>query len=366
MSTALETQPIEIFRAGDYGEKGNYTVADLDRIIAAYDPANHEAPAVIGHPQTNGPAWGWVKKLQRSGITMLASFGEVDPTFAGMVEAGRFKKRSASFYRDPVTGEVTGLRHVGFLGAKPPDIKGLKDVQFDDAGREVAEVTFEESDMADNNKQLEDSLFERLKALFTPKPNEAAATASFSEEQMRTAINNAVEQAVAPLKTQLEKQTAEFAESKKTQETSASKSRAADAIAKLKREGKYVPAFDKMGLSVVFEELATRTETVEFGEGEAKQKKSPLEFFVEFMEKLPKIVPAEKIYGGQQASGAGSQGTVQFNEGRSKADPNSIALDSEVRSRMNDKNLSYGDALSQVVREKPHLAKPGGASGGEA
>jgi hypothetical protein len=360
MSTALETQPIEIFRAGNYGAKGNYTVADLDRIIASYDPAVHEAPAVIGHPETNGPAWGWAKKLSRNGEILLAQFGEVDPTFAGMVEAGRFKKRSASFYREPGTGKVTGLRHVGFLGAKPPDIKGLKDVQFDDAGREVAEVTFEESDMAEQNKQLEDSLFERLKALFTPKSEPAAATVGFSEEQLQAAVNKAIE----PFKKDIEKQKADFADSQKTQETAASKSRAADAIAKLKREGKYLPAFDKMGLSVVFDELATRTETVEFGEGDTKQKKSPLEFFVEFMEKLPKFVPAGHVYDGQQSS-AKTGAVANFNEGRSKADPNSVALDSKVRERMSSKSISYGDALSQVTREHPELTKPGGASGGE-
>ncbi len=51
-----------------------------------------------------------------------------------MVKAGRFKSRSASFYHpdnpnNPKPG-VYYLRHVGFLGAQPPAVKGLKAVEF--------------------------------------------------------------------------------------------------------------------------------------------------------------------------------------------------------------------------------------------
>lgn len=59
---------------------------------------------------------------------------QVDPEFAEMVNAGRFKKISASFYtpdapNNPVPG-VYYLRHVGFLGAQPPAVKGLKQAEF--------------------------------------------------------------------------------------------------------------------------------------------------------------------------------------------------------------------------------------------
>ena len=42
----LDQQWIEIFRAGDYGEKGNFTPTVLDAIVSKYDPSFHEAPAV--------------------------------------------------------------------------------------------------------------------------------------------------------------------------------------------------------------------------------------------------------------------------------------------------------------------------------
>jgi hypothetical protein len=118
---------VEIFRAGEHvsseGVRKAYTESDLDR-IAAYDSSKHEAPVVVGHPASNAPAYGWVGKVWRQGGRLLADFSDVDPDFADLVKSGRFKKRSISLYPDGT------LRHVGFLGAVPPAIKGLKDVSF--------------------------------------------------------------------------------------------------------------------------------------------------------------------------------------------------------------------------------------------
>ena len=54
--------------------------------------------------------------------------------FAEMVQAGRFPKRSAAFYPDG------RLRHVGFLGAMPPAVKGLKNISF---GNDDDAIAFE-------------------------------------------------------------------------------------------------------------------------------------------------------------------------------------------------------------------------------
>ncbi|MEW6265312.1 MAG: hypothetical protein AB1641_19715 [Thermodesulfobacteriota bacterium] len=108
--------------------------AMIDAALASFDPAAHEPPVVIGHPAENAPAWGWVQGLRRSvrdsgagfqPVAILeAKFHQVAPEFAALVEQGRFKKRSASFYPDG------RLRHVGFLGAAPPAVKGLADIAF--------------------------------------------------------------------------------------------------------------------------------------------------------------------------------------------------------------------------------------------
>ncbi len=131
--------PMQIFRAGTHvdsrGQTFTITAADLAATAAAYDPALHEAPLVIGHPALDDPAYGWVESLSVTGDGALeAEPTQVDPAFAELVEAGRYKKISASFYRpDAAANPAPGafyLRHVGFLGAQPPAVKGLRAVQF--------------------------------------------------------------------------------------------------------------------------------------------------------------------------------------------------------------------------------------------
>ena len=138
---------IHIFKAGTHtdmhGTKLPFTQSDLAACVKAYDPSVHEAPLVIGHPKTEDPAWGWVKSLSLSGADLLAEPEQLDPQFAELVGNGRFKKVSASFYlpdspNNPKPGTLY-LRHVGFLGAQPPSIKGLKQVSFGESEEGVVE-----------------------------------------------------------------------------------------------------------------------------------------------------------------------------------------------------------------------------------
>ncbi|EJY2457757.1 peptidase, partial [Escherichia coli] len=74
---------------------------------------------------------------------LMAEPAQLDPQFAEMVTDGRFKKVSASFYlpdspSNPKPG-VLYLRHVGFLGAQPPSVKGLKQVSFSEQEEGVVE-----------------------------------------------------------------------------------------------------------------------------------------------------------------------------------------------------------------------------------
>jgi hypothetical protein len=114
---------VEVFRTGDYGAKGSYTEADLDRIAASYDPTVHQAPLTIGHPEHDKPAYGWVSALKREGSKLLARFSQVHGEFKDRIERGLYKTRSVSLYR--ALGGGLYLRHVGFLGAMPPEVKGL-------------------------------------------------------------------------------------------------------------------------------------------------------------------------------------------------------------------------------------------------
>lgn len=129
---------LHIFRAGSHvasnGQAVTFSEADLAATVNAYDPTLHEAPIVIGHPRHDSPAYAWVKSLHVGADGLQAEPDQIDVAFAELVDAGRFKKISASFYQpdspnNPVPG-VFYLRHVGFLGAMPPAIKGLKPVEF--------------------------------------------------------------------------------------------------------------------------------------------------------------------------------------------------------------------------------------------
>ena len=131
-------KPIQIFKPGRHtamsGAVLEFSAADLAASAAAYDPAKHEAPIVVGHPTLDAPAYGWIKGLAYADSALDAQPDQVDAAFAEMVAAGRFKKISASFYApdapgNPVPG-VYYLRHVGFLGAAAPAVKGLRAPSF--------------------------------------------------------------------------------------------------------------------------------------------------------------------------------------------------------------------------------------------
>lgn len=156
---------IKIFKAGTHtsmqGVSQEYTKDMLAACVSAYKPDVHEAPLVLGHPKHNDPAMGWVDHLELDADGALWAYPkQVDPDFAENVNAGRHKKVSASFYlpdspNNPVPGQLY-LRHVGFLGAQPPAIKGLGTVNFAEDETGIA-------DFSDYGDSLTASLFRRMR-----------------------------------------------------------------------------------------------------------------------------------------------------------------------------------------------------------
>ena len=157
-------KPFEIFRTGTHtslnGQTKEFLETDLDTIASSYDPQQHEAPIVIGHPETNAPAYGWIDKLKRVGGRLIAFPKQVSNEFAELVKTGAFKKRSISITPD------LQLNHVGFLGAAAPAVKGLKDVEFAENPNELQFASFEfdpvtlsevegEPDLEPNNETVE-------------------------------------------------------------------------------------------------------------------------------------------------------------------------------------------------------------------
>lgn len=146
---------VEIFKVGRHspmsGETLEFFNSQLVEMADGYDTEGHRAPVVIGHPKTDAPAYGWVSKLRVEGDTLVADFEDIDPAFSELVKAKRYRKISASFYKpdapqNPNKGRWS-LKHVGFLGASAPAVKGLKEAEFE-AG-ETGILSFGENDFVD-------------------------------------------------------------------------------------------------------------------------------------------------------------------------------------------------------------------------
>lgn len=150
---------IEIFCAGTHTAMDGRAIAvtpeDLAALAAGYQPG--AAPIVVGHPKTDDPAYGWIKSLRvdERGV-LLAKPMDVDPAFAAMVNARRFKNVSVK-----ISPDKARLIHVGFLGAAPPAVAGLKPAAFS-----AGEAGLEFSSPAPAPAWALASAFWRIAALF--------------------------------------------------------------------------------------------------------------------------------------------------------------------------------------------------------
>ena len=83
-------KPFEIFRTGTHtslnGQTKDFSETDLDTIASSYDPQQNEAPIVIGHPETNAPAYGWIEKIKRVGDRLIAFPKQVSSEFSELVK----------------------------------------------------------------------------------------------------------------------------------------------------------------------------------------------------------------------------------------------------------------------------------------
>lgn len=148
-------KPLAIFKPGKHtamnGREISFSEQDVQNTVAVYHPQLSEAPLVIGHPETNDPAYGWVQSLQFTEGLLKAIPIKVSEEFASWVNAGFYKKISASFYSpehpgNPAPGSYY-LRHVGFLGGMPPAVKGLPNPAFQDTDEYIT-IKFSEQNQA--------------------------------------------------------------------------------------------------------------------------------------------------------------------------------------------------------------------------
>ncbi|MDE2577945.1 MAG: hypothetical protein KGL46_03985 [Hyphomicrobiales bacterium] len=177
---AKAVRKIEVFRPGTFqpmvGEPVTLTAADLKAIGAAYDPALHPAPVVVGHPKTDDPAFGWAASFSfdENSQRLVSAVNDLAPEFEQAVADGRYKRISLSLFRpgdsnNPKPG-VWYPKHIGFLGGAAPAVSGLKPVAF--AGEDGVTIEFGEPRLRDVA-----SLFRRLREYFIAEKGPETADA---------------------------------------------------------------------------------------------------------------------------------------------------------------------------------------------
>ncbi len=165
----------EIFRAGDYGAKGSYTEADLDKMVTNFNGSD-QVPIVVGHPKTDSPAWGWLDGVKRIGETLFGKVGELHQDFAKALAENKFRNRSVRIVK---TSAGPKLLHLGFLGAVLPQVEGLKTAAFSEDG-ERSDYAFNLAEPVPENKPKEGEMEkdEQIKQLQADLAAEKAARAT--------------------------------------------------------------------------------------------------------------------------------------------------------------------------------------------
>ena len=367
---------IEIFKAGKRldanGVEMEITIDDLQQAVNAYDVNFHESPAVVGHPKHNAPAYGWVKRLELDGDVLKAEFDQVDPEFAEMVEKGRFKKVSSSFYladspNNPCPGSLY-LRHVGFLGAMPPAVKGLRNPEF--AENEQGVVDFSDwaeaglwrrlrewligkhgQDEADKalpdylvNSVVEESIRNDLKryqqdeaGFPVPNFNEPNNPTSDPAQSTEGELEMTPEE-IEQLKAENEKLKAEKAETALNQ----AKAENADFAEGLVKAGKLAPIAKQQAVDLLnYASTTMQGGVVEFGEGESLHSKLKA-----FLDAQPQVVNFGEVATKDKAA-APQDGTVEYAEG---TNPASIEADQKIMAYAKEHGVSYTAAFNAIYQ----------------
>ena len=371
----------EIFKSGTRTDNNGRTVtitdADVAQAAAAYDPKLHEAPLVIGHPKTDAPAYGWVGGLHADGGVLSADFAQMDDDFVGLVQSGRYKKVSASFYPpDSPSNPKPGswyLRHVGFLGAQPPAVKGLSAINFaeDDVYVEFSEYAhrraasifrrlrewlIEQYDTATADKVVADWEIRDIEesADWKPEPptpafadpatptdpetHENKETPMSPEEQL-TAEKAAREQAEAKaaaaeaeLKRLQDEQDRDLREGKHEQN--------AEFAEALVKEGRLKPADKALVVQVLdFADYPEQT-SVEFGEGSTIG-----EALRQFLRGLPEVLPS-----GHHAKGAAPAATGGLSADFAEAaNPDALSHHERAVALAEKEGITYEEAARRTV-----------------
>jgi hypothetical protein len=179
MPTLLKTTKwVQAFKSGNHtssnGQAGTYTQADLeeltDAVNASLSDGTHRIPAVLGHPEHDDPAYGWVEQAKLIGKDLFVKFKDVVSDLADAVNSKQYQSISVRLYprehpNNPTPGKLN-LGHVGFFGACQPAIKGMKAVELKEIPTDLISYDFSAKELDFGGTYFSYSVFGDIAMMF--------------------------------------------------------------------------------------------------------------------------------------------------------------------------------------------------------
>lgn len=371
---------IPILRPGVFtdanGQQVVVTREVIDELAATYNPELSEAPHVVGHPKSNAPAYGWVDKVKVVGDTLLQRGKQFADDFKTMVNEGRFKKRSLSYYRpsdanNPLPGKYY-IKHVGWLGAQPPAVKGLANVSLSDT--DGVSIELSEKDLYDLRYKLPllGRVLRRIKNHTIEKeglevadnlihdfeireledvPDEATKTTSgfaFSDPSKEDSLMGPKMQ--ADLDAQKKRNEALEAENKQLKAD-----RQAAELAERNRqnheyvttvlEKKIVPG-QQAAVVNLLNHLAGIENDQPVALSDGGEEKTTLAHTKSFLESLPEVDLSEEVATGDRTAVDTTDGSVDYPD----ADPERVKMHKDAVALSEKEGISYSEAIQKINR----------------
>lgn len=353
-------KPFEIFRTGTHtssnGITKDYSLEDLEQIADHYNRSEHEAPIVIGHPKSNAPAFGWIKKLFVQGDRLFAEAKDLVTDFVNAVKEKKFLKRSISLTKDGL------LNHVGFLGATVPAVKGLADVEFNE-DQELTEFEFdkemldeeleqdeeakseqdnqnkEDSELGEENSQIRKSDNSEIRAYFENLSNTLTTVISDFKEVINKHSESNL-QFMEDNKEEIEKLHDKMSDLRAKIDVSNFELMLTEKVA----YGNLTPAMKKKIVDIL-----NYFETLNFAETDSRTLSNDLQnLLTEFVDSIPKVMEYSEV--AEKPDEKEKSRDDSFDD--FELDPESAQLHESIVKTMKNDELSYEEAFYKVVNEK--------------
>jgi hypothetical protein len=347
---------VEIFRAGDYGERGKYGATELARFVENFGAEVVRVPLTRDHIR-EGHALGWVRELKVEGDVLMARFGDVDDWTREAVNRGMWGAVSIEAWTGVPIGLPAGvvlepptLSAVTLLGASQPAVKGLKQPKFSDvAGNSAPSSTPVEKpatdlilnymetkpmpteittqDQTDRVAELESKL----------AASESAASKFRADAEAASAERDKLKATIGTFSERLDVATKQIAQLNEDKASAEFDRRFSDLV----KSGKVTPAEREI---LRAQHSANRSLDSVDGAAEIKFGDQTFSHVSLFWHGLETRQPVVEF--GQLTQSGGSRSA--------SSDPD-LALSEAIKSLAAEKNLTYPDAMKELRRTRPAL-----------